>query len=119
MLVTHFMEEAQHLCDRVAVVDQGRIIALDSPHGLINTYAKNIRVIFSSDLTDVTWLEKVAHVHKIKKYGKRIEVEGEGPVLALVAAELVNRGIKPVDLHIEQPTLEDVFLKLTGSRMSA
>jgi ABC-2 type transport system ATP-binding protein len=126
ILVTHFMEEAEHLCDRIAIVNQGTIIASNSPQGLINAYAKNIRVTFSvegetvasADTADLSWLEKIPGVHQVKKYGKRVEVEGEGPVLALVAAGLVNRGITPGDLHNEQPTLEDVFLTLTGSRMA-
>jgi ABC-2 type transport system ATP-binding protein len=54
VLVTHFMEEAQQLCDRVAVIDHGQIIALNTPQGLINTYAKLIRVIFSTDSADIS-----------------------------------------------------------------
>jgi ABC-2 type transport system ATP-binding protein len=118
VLVTHFMEEAQQLCDRLAIIDKGRIIAQDTPHGLINTYAQLIRVIFSTEADDISWLEKVPHVHKVIRNAKRVEVEGDGPVLALVAAELVNHGITPPDLHIEQPSLEDVFLSITGSHIS-
>ena len=53
-------------------------------------------------------------MHNFSRYGQRIEVEGDGPVLALVAAELVKHGIIPPDLRKEQPSLEDVFLKITG-----
>jgi ABC-2 type transport system ATP-binding protein len=55
----------------------------------------------------------VASVQAIWRRGQRIEAEGTGPVLALVAAELVARGIVPDDLRVEQATLEDVFLRLT------
>jgi ABC-2 type transport system ATP-binding protein len=48
-----------------------------------------------------------------------VEVHGNGPVLALVAAALVERGIVPSDLRVEQPTLEDVFLRITGRSMQA
>jgi ABC-2 type transport system ATP-binding protein len=114
LLVTHFMDEAEHLCDRVAVVDKGRIVALDAPQGLIATHASTIRVIFTSDYPDLSWLEEVPEVHRITRHGPRIEVEGSGPVLARVAAALVQHGIVPSDLRTEQPTLESVFLKLTG-----
>ena len=114
ILVTHFMDEAEHLCDRVAIVDKGRIVALDSPQGLITKYATRVKVIFTTDRADLPWLEKVQHVHRVSKNGPRVEVEGSGPVLALVAASLVEHGITPSDLRMEQPSLEDVFLKLTG-----
>jgi ABC-2 type transport system ATP-binding protein len=118
VLVTHFMEEAQQLCDRLAVIDQGRVKALDSPQGLINAYARMIRVIFSCRADDLSWLESVPQVKKISRQGPRVEVEGDGPLLALVAAALVNHGIVPDDLRLEQPTLEDVFLAITGTHMA-
>ena len=114
LLVTHFMDEAEQLCDRVAVVDSGKIIALDSPRGLIANHAGDTHVIFSTDVADISWLEEIPQVHRVGRRGPRIEVAGSGPVLALVAAALVEHGIVPTDLRTEQPTLEDVFLKLTG-----
>jgi ABC-2 type transport system ATP-binding protein len=114
VLVTHFMDEAEKLCDRVAIVDKGQVVALDSPQNLINTHASQVRVIFTSEHTDLTWLSEVAHVQGVTRRGLRVEVEGNGPVLALVAASLVEHGITPSDLRVEQPALEDVFLKLTG-----
>lgn len=62
------------------------------------------------------FLEDVAHVKAVRRRGERIEAEGTGPVLALVAAELVSRGLVPPDLRVEQPTLEDVFLRLTDEQ---
>ncbi len=114
VLVTHFMEEAEQLCDRVAVVNQGKVVALDTPQGLITTHAGYIRVIFSSEHPDLTWLAEVPQVRKVIRVGPRVEVEGNGPVLALVAAALVKHGITPSDLRVEQPTLEEVFLTLTA-----
>ncbi len=116
VLVTHFMDEAQQLCDRLAIVDSGRVVALDSPQGLIAEHAGRVRVIFTTDAPDVSWLEEVPHVQKVTRSGPRVEVEGDGPVLALSAAALVEHGIVPADLRVEQPTLEDVFLALTGPR---
>ncbi len=114
VLVTHFMDEAEELCDRLAVIDKGRVIALDTPRGLISSYAEELRVIFTSDVTDLNWLEKVEGVKRVERDGPRITVYGRGAVLALVAASLVAHGIIPEDLHPEQPSLEDVFLKITG-----
>jgi ABC-2 type transport system ATP-binding protein len=62
---------------------------------------------------DVNWLSKVPYVQTVTKKGPRVEVVGSGPVLSMVAASLVARGITPSDLRMEQPTPEDVFLKLT------
>lgn len=56
----------------------------------------------------------ILYVRRVTRHGPRIEVEGNGPVLAMVAASLVEHGIMQSDLRIEQPTLEDVFLKITG-----
>ena len=114
VLVTHFMNEAEYLCDRLAIMNRGRVAALDTPRGLINTYASEIRVVFTTDRDDLFWLEEVPHVKRVTKTGPRVEVQGDGPILTLVAAALVNHGITPSDLRTEQPSLEDVFLKITG-----
>ena len=114
MLVTHFMDEAENLCDRVAIVDRGKIVASDTPQGLIARHTSAVRVIFSTEIADLAWLEKVPGVTRVTRKGLRVEVEGSGPLLALTAAALVQHDIVPPDLRIEQPTLEDVFLKLTG-----
>jgi ABC-2 type transport system ATP-binding protein len=114
VLVTHFMDEAENLCDRVAIVDRGKVVASDTPQGLINKIASEVHVIFTTEKTDLLWLDKVPGVKKVTRQGWRVDVEGSGPVLALVAAALVEHGIVPSDLRVEQPTLEDVFLKVTG-----
>jgi ABC-2 type transport system ATP-binding protein len=113
VLVTHFMDEAEKLCDRLAIVDRGKIVAIDTPQGLITEYASEVKVIFTTNREDISWLDEISHVKKVIRSGPRVEVEGSGLVLALVAASLVEHGITPADLRLEQPTLEDVFLKLT------
>jgi ABC-2 type transport system ATP-binding protein len=113
VLVTHYMDEAEQLCDRIAVVDGGRVVATDTPQGLISRFGGPIKITFTPDGHDVRFLENVAHVQSVRRRGDRVEAEGTGPVLALVAAELVARGLVPADLRVEQPTLEDVFLRLT------
>jgi len=114
ILVTHFMDEAEKLCNRVAIMDKGRIIDIDTPQGLIVKHAGEVRITFTSEKAALPWLEKVPHVRSVKRRGQYLEVEGDGPVLALVANSLVQNGITPTDLRVEQPTLEDVFLKLVG-----
>jgi ABC-2 type transport system ATP-binding protein len=108
------MDEAEQLCDRIAILERGEVAALDTPQGLIASYGGQVRVIFSTDRSDLSWLEGVSHVTGITRESSRVEVKGTGPVLALVAAALVDHDIAPDDLRVERPTLEDVFLKLTG-----
>ena len=114
VMVTHFMDEAERLCDRLGIVDSGRLTALDTPQGLIATYAGQVRVIFSTDHAELSWLQSVPNVSRVSRHGPRVEIEGNGPVLARVAAALAERGILPTDLRLEQPSLEDVFLSITG-----
>jgi len=114
ILVTHFMDEAENLCDRIAIMNNGKLAAMDTPQNLINIHANLIQVIFSTERNDIEWLKNIPHVHNFSRHGQRIEIEGDGPVLALVASELVKHGIVPLDLRKEQPSLEDVFLKITG-----
>lgn len=117
VLVTHFMDEAEHLCDRVAVVDHGRVIALDTPHGLVDGLGLSSAVRFSTEVDDLSWLDRLDVVESVVRTGRDVEVRGSGPVLALVASELVAHGVVPPDLRIERPTVEDAFLVLTGRRV--
>ncbi len=114
VLVTHFMDEAEHLCDRVAVVDSGKVIACDTPQGLIDGLRLPSVVRFTTSDPDVGWLEKLDVVDSMAQDGEAVEIRGTGPVLALVASELVAHGIVPLDLRVDRPTLEDAFLALTG-----
>jgi ABC-2 type transport system ATP-binding protein len=114
VLVTHFMDEAETLCDRVAIVDHGRIIAGDTPQGLIAKYAGQVTVKFTSSNQDFSWLKNISGVSSVNISGNKIEVSGSGAVLVRTAAALGEHGIYPTDLRVQQSTLEDVFLKLTG-----
>ena len=114
VLVTHFMDEAEQLCDRVAVVDDGRVIALDTPQGLIDGLGLQSVVRFTAAEPDLDWLERLEVVDAVVRRGDAVEVRGSGPVLALVAAELVGHGVVPLDLRVDRPTVEDAFLALTG-----
>jgi ABC-2 type transport system ATP-binding protein len=117
VLVTHFMDEAEHLCDRVAIIDGGRMVAMGTPQGLIDGLGLPSVVRFSTREEDLSWLEKLDVVESLTRQGDAVDVRGHGPVLALVASELVPRGILPTNLRVERPTLEDAFLALTGGEI--
>jgi len=114
VLVTHFMDEAERLCDRVAVVDRGKVIALDTPRGLVVRYDPLEQVVFTCDLPELDWLQRVPGARGVTRRGPRVIVEGTGSLLAYVGAALVEHGLAPDDLRVIEPSLEDVFLKLTG-----
>lgn len=116
VLVTHFMEEAERLCDRVAVLERGRIIALDTPGALIAVHTRQTTVRFSANAGDLSWLAAVGGVDRVTQRNGSVEVLGTGPVLAEVGAALISHGIRPLDLRADQPNLEDVFLSITGQR---
>ena len=114
VLVTHFMDEAEQLCDRVAVVDRGTIVALDTPQRLVDGLGLPSVVRFTTSEPDLEWLEKLDEVTSLARQGEAVEIRGTGPVLAVVASELVTHGIVPPDLRVDRPTVEDAFLALTG-----
>lgn len=117
VLVTHFMDEAEYLCDRVAIVDQGRVVALGTPPSIVDSLDVPLQVRFSCDGEDLSWLGEIPAVRKVTRRGPHVDVEGTGPVLALVASALVDHDIAPTDLRVERPTLEDAFLAITGRRI--
>ena len=114
VLVTHFMDEAEELCDRIAVIDDKRVVAVDTPAGLIERFGGGATVTFTTDATDVGYLESLEEVDTLRRDGRRISVSGHGPILAVVAAELVAHGETPIDLAANRASLEDVFLTITG-----
>jgi ABC-2 type transport system ATP-binding protein len=121
VLVTHFMDEAERLCDRVAIIDHGQLIALDTPQKLIQTVNAETRVSFSANSAapggDYAWLQGVTGVSQVARHNGTVVVHGSGAVLARVATALAERGIVPADLRSEQASLEDVFLALTGKSL--
>jgi ABC-2 type transport system ATP-binding protein len=113
VLVTHFMDEAEHLCDRVGVFLDGNIVADDSPSGLIRRHGGGRTVRFSMTECDVSWIASVPDVESVERNGSEVVVHGQDAVLAHVGAALVARGIAPPDLRVDLPTLEDVYMSLT------
>jgi ABC-2 type transport system ATP-binding protein len=119
LLTTHFMEEAERLCDRVAILDHGKIVALDTPAALIRGLGAEERVVFSVDGTLPAAFEKaLAGAARVEVQGGRVVVHGKNGRKVPLVSEVVNllsvQGIQFRDLQTEQSTLEDVFLSLTG-----
>lgn len=114
VLVTHFMDEAETLCDRLVVIDDGRVKAEGSPQDLIDTHGGGVKVKFTADSAELPWLSTVPGVTDVTLDRGRYEVRGTGPLLANVAAALVANGLAPMDLRAERASLEDVFLALTN-----
>jgi ABC-2 type transport system ATP-binding protein len=115
ILVTHFMDEAELLCDRLAIIDRGRVVALDTPQALINHIQPENCVHFTTQNGfDPANLETLPEVSRVVRQGQAVAVYGQGPLLARVATALAERNIAPLDLRQERATLEVVFLALTG-----
>lgn len=114
VLVTHFMDEAERLCDRLAVFQHGQVIAEGTPQGLIDAHAGRATVHFTADVADLSWLAEARGVERVDRAGARVTVHGTGPLLAYTAAALVEHGIVPLDLRTERKSLEDAFLTLTA-----
>ena len=115
ILVTHFMDEAETLCDRLVVIDKGIVIAGGTPQELIDEHGRGVKVQFTAPGPQLDWLSSVPYVESVEIEKDRYEVRGKGPVLAHVAAALVEHGHAPSDLRLHRATLEDVFLQLTSS----
>jgi ABC-2 type transport system ATP-binding protein len=105
LYTTHYMEEAQRLCDRVAIVDHGKILALDTVEGLIEKYGGDS--VLSAELVDVP-----ANVGEGQIEGDTLKVHTREPLKELAA--LTDRGLRFTSLRIDKPDLESVFLSLTG-----
>ncbi len=115
VIVTHYMDEAEQLCDRLAIVAAGQVIATGTPQALIANSERGIQIRFSTQRPDLSWLESIDAVAAVSRRGDQVEVTGAGPVLALTAAALVAHDIIPPDLRAIQPSLEDVYLDMIKS----
>jgi len=113
------MEEAETLCDRVAIIDNGKIIALDTPQKLTSDIKAENRLIFNvSGDFDINILKNIDSVSNIEKTGNKITVLGHDKRMVKdIVNFLVNNNIDYSDLKTEQTTLEDIFLKLTGKEI--
>lgn len=119
ILVTHFMEEAERLCDRVAIVDQGKIVALDTPANLIKSIDGSLRISFSVDTPSVAvQLENVDRCELMVSNRDIVIQCTDGRVVGEVIHILRDNNCNFHDFTVSKPTLEDVFISITGKEMS-
>ncbi|MBP1710457.1 MAG: daunorubicin resistance transporter, ATP-binding protein [Deltaproteobacteria bacterium] len=111
VLTTHYMEEAQLMCDRIGIIDAGQIIALDTPGNMIDMLGGDI-VAVKSPNPPLDIIRALPYVSAIKTVGETIEITMKSAHLHL--AELLSLIDNVVSVEIRKPTLNDVFIRLTG-----
>jgi ABC-2 type transport system ATP-binding protein len=117
VLTTHYLDEAETLCDRVAIMDGGRIIALDSPQALIESLRGRSRVVFEGagiGRDELAALDGVQDVAVADGVYELTSMEPQRTLLGLIALAEVHK-VEMRGLAVRQPTLEDVFLDATGT----
>src|SRR5687768_2918526 len=120
VLVTHFMDEAERLCDRVALIDAGRVVAIDSPAGLVSTVDSEQRIRFRpSRPLDDALLTALPEVTSVSRQGGQVVVIGTGNLVHAVTSVLARNQIIAAELRVEQASLDDAFVALTGRRLDS
>jgi ABC-2 type transport system ATP-binding protein len=113
VLVTHDVEEAERLCDRIVVMNRGAVVASGTPGEIVEALGGRPTVKFTDAAVDARTLHDVPGVETVQRHGPEVHVTGSGALLAHVGAHLVAHGHAPLDLRLERPTLEDRFVQLT------
>ena len=121
-MTTHYIEEAERLCDRVAIVDAGKVVAMGTPKELQDRSKgkSSIEIACDASLSGTVLPEFPDELSSsLSDDGKRLVVQSSRPARTLV--EIVkwidSQGIGLDDVHLSRPTLEDVFIELTGKRL--
>jgi ABC-2 type transport system ATP-binding protein len=123
MLLTHYMEEAERLCDRVAIMDHGKILALDTPAALKQSVGADTIVTVKAEGDAAAFAERleqaVAGVTRARVIEGGVELHIKGPdrIVPAVVAAADAGGFELVDLSVAEPTLETVFINLTGKEL--
>jgi ABC-2 type transport system ATP-binding protein len=114
LLVTHFMEEAERLCDRIALIDTGRVVAVDTPTGLTERVTTEQRIRFRPSVPfDDRLLTELPDVTGVVHRGEVVTVTGNDNALNAVTSVLARNNIVAQGLRVEQASLEDAFVALT------
>ncbi len=117
LLVTHFMEEAERLCDRLAVIDSGRVVAIDTPAGLVSRVDSEQRVRFRpSRPMDESLFRDLDEVSEVRFHGGQFVITGHGNLLHAVTSVLARNQVVAAELRVEQASLDDAFVSLTGRK---
>ena len=122
LITTHYIEEAEHLCDRVAIIDQGQIIEQGTPREIQDRILGETSVVIAVNASMNAYalpglLER--EKHSFSNGNRTLSVQTNSPADAIVALVkwIDSRGLKLVDIHLNRPTLEDVFIELTGKKL--
>ena len=115
-LTTHLMEEAERLCDRVAIIEHGKVIEVGTPAGLVDKHCPERRVVFTSDDENVIeLLNQLPAIQNTSQEGNTYALAGTGDMFVTdIIHFIADKNIRVSGFRTEIPTLEDVFLKLTG-----
>jgi ABC-2 type transport system ATP-binding protein len=117
---THYMEEAERLCDRLAIIDRGALIALDSPQAMIKAHGGSIVIELDQDAAEAAAAVKtVAEVTNVICEGSRVTIAASSParILGRVIERIMGTGREIRSIEIVNANLESVFLDLTGRRL--
>ena len=115
VLVTHFLEEAERLCDRIAVIDSGSVVAMDTPAGLASATDGEQRIRFQPSVPiREEQLASLPGVRSVEVHGRQVVVTGIGDVLGTVIAALARQNVVAGQLRVDQTSLEDAFVALTS-----
>lgn len=117
VLVTHFLDEAERLCDRLVVVRDGAVVGAGTPAELVARHGGGVSATFTppdGDAPDDDALAALPGVTAVGRRGRAVEVRGDAGALLHLGHLLVERGAVPRDLRVHQPTLEDAYLALVG-----
>jgi ABC-2 type transport system ATP-binding protein len=120
LLTTHDMDEAQALCDRIAILDHGRIIATGTPTELTTRSAgQHLVSIVVTRAIDAAWLADLPSAQDVTVDGERARFHTTQPsrAVSLLLSRLQAANAELVDLHVQKATLEDVFIELTGAAL--
>jgi ABC-2 type transport system ATP-binding protein len=113
VLVTHFMDEAERLCDRLAVIREGRVVAAGTPAHLVAEHSGEVTITFTAR-GGIPALDAIPGVASVQLLGTSVVVRGESVIVARVGRALSEAGLEPTDIAVARPGLEDVYLRLVG-----